>query len=140
MEYSNEPIIYYNDQVVLYIEEKFKGPQYKTDMRTFIVYDKETDCFYVYGSRKCQKNDKYENYVLKFSSIDTLYNYLKVSMNTKYTKLNITGYILSGLTSDDNFDDFEAKTNNFNQLFGYDNIRLKFSNFVSYLNVLNTVN
>ena len=61
-------------------------------------------------------------------------------MNTKYTKLNITGYILSGLTSDDNFDDFEAKTNNFNQLFGYDNIRLKFSNFVSYLNVLNTVN
>jgi hypothetical protein len=140
MEYSNEPIIYYNDQVVLYIEEKFKGSQYKTDMRTFIVYDKETDCFYVYGSRKCRKNDNYENYVLKFSSIETLYNYLKVSMDTKNSKLNITGYMLSGLTSDDNFDDFEAKTNNFNQLFGYDNIRLKFSTFFSYLNVLNTVN
>jgi hypothetical protein len=140
MENLNEPIICYNDQVVLYIEEKFKGYQYKTDMRTFIVYDKETDCFYVYGSRKCRKNDNYENYVLKYSSIETLYNYLKVSMNTKYTKLNITGYMLSGLTSDDNFDDFEAKTNNFNQLFGYDNIRLKFSTFFSYLNVLNTVN
>ena len=129
---------FYEDHPVLYIEEKFYGKQFKTDMRVFIVYDSEEQFFYVYGSRKCKKNKKYINYMLKYGCIKTLYNYLCVAMNTKCNKLNITGYFLSGLTSEDTFDDFVDKTNNYNQLFGYDKVCLNRKNFEKYLQILNT--
>jgi hypothetical protein len=130
--------LFYEDQPVLYIEEKFNGKQFKTDMRAFIVYDSIDNYFYVYGSRKCKRNKKYINYMLKYECLDTLFNYLNVAMNTNEHKVNVTGYFLSGLTSEDTFDDFAGKTSNYNQLFGYDNVKLNRKIFYKYLQTLNT--
>jgi len=130
--------LFYEDQPVLYIEEKFNGKKFKTDMRAFIVYDHDDEHFYVYGSRKCKRNKKYISYTLKYASIELLFNYLSVAMNTRCHKLNITGYFLSGLTSEDTFDDFVDKINNYNQLFGYDKVSLNRRSFNRYLQVLNT--
>lgn len=130
--------LFYEDQPVLYIEEKFNGKQFKTDMRAFIVYDNIDKFFYVYGSRKCKRNKKYINYMLKYECLDTLFNYLNVAMNTSEHKVNVTGYFLSGLTSEDTFDDFADKTSNYNQLFGYDNVILNRKVFCKYLQTLNT--
>ena len=76
--------------------------------------------------------------MLKYASIDTLYNYIRVSMNSKYHKLNVTGYFIHGLASTDTFDDFTQKISNFNQLFGYDRVTLNRKLFNRYLNTLNT--
>lgn len=140
MAYSDEQLttIYYEDQPVLYIEEKFDGKEFKTDMRVFIVYDKVESLFYVYGTRRCKKNHKYIDYILKYETPFMLFNYLKVAMNTVYNKVNVTGYFLSGLTSDDTFDDFSQKTSRSNELFGYDNMILKRKEFNSMIHVLNT--
>jgi hypothetical protein len=130
--------LFYEDQPVLYIEEKFNGKQFKTDMRAFIVYDNTDKFFYVYGSRKCKRNKKYINYMLKYERLDLLFNYLNVAMNIREHKVNVTGYFLSGLTSEDTFDDFADKTSNYNQLFGYDNVILNRKGFCKYLQTLNT--
>lgn len=138
MEYFDEDeTTYYDAMPVLYIEETIEGRDYKTDMRMFIVYDQVDNYFYVYGSRKCKQN-KYINYMLKYASIDTLYNYIQVSMNSKYHKLNVTGYFIHGLASTDTFDDFTEKTSNYNELFGYDRVSLNRKLFNRYLNTLNT--
>jgi len=129
---------FYEAMPVLYIEEKFKGTEFKTDMRMFIVYDQEDNYFYVYGSRKCKRNNNYINYMLKYASIDTLYNYIQVSTNSKYHQLNVTGYFIHGLASTDTFDDFTQKISKFNQLFGYDRVTLSRKLFNRYLNTLNT--
>ncbi len=138
MEYFDEDeTTYYDAMPVLYIEETIEGRDYKTDMRMFIVYDQVDNYFYVYGSRKCKQN-KYINYMLKYASIDTLYNYIQVSMNSKYHKLNVTGYFIHGLASTDTFDDFTEKTSNYNELFGYDRVSMNRKLFNRYLNTLNT--
>jgi hypothetical protein len=138
MDYMDESTIYYDDQPVLYIEEKIDGNMFKTDMRVFIVFDRDENVFCLYGSRKCDKRDKYINYMLKYSNISDLYNYLFVAMNIKFNNVNVTMFYLSELTSNDTFDDFEQKTSKLNELFGYDNIKLKNSIFNKYINVLNT--
>jgi len=138
MDVSNDDeIINYDDQPVLYIEELFDGPQFKYDMRAFIVYDKDTNLFYLYGSRNCKKTQKYINYMLKYDSIDTLFNYLNVAMNTKISKVNVTVYFMSGLTSQDSFEDFLRKRSKRRELFGYDDITLNRKRFIKYMNVLN---
>jgi hypothetical protein len=140
MEYFDEAdTTFYEAMPVLYIEEKIKGNEFKTDMRMFIVYDQEDNYFYVYGSRKCKQNNKYINYMLKYASIDTLYNYIQVAMNSKYQKINVTGYFITGLTSADTFDDFTEKISNYNQLFGYDKVTLNRKLFNRYLNTLNNI-
>jgi hypothetical protein len=138
MDYMDESTIYYDDQPVLYIEEKIDGNKLKTDMRVFIVFDRDENVFCLYGSRKCDKRDKYINYMLKYSNISDLYNYLFVAMNIKFNNVNVTMFYFSELTSNDTFDDFEQKTSKLNELFGYDNIKLKTSIFNKYINVLNT--
>ena len=138
MDYMDESTIYYDDQPVLYIEEKIDGIMFKTDMRVFIVFDRDENAFCLYGSRKCDKRCKYIKYMLKYSNISDLYNYLFVAMNIKFNNVNVTMFYLSELTSNDTFDDFEQKTSKLNELFGYDNIKLKNSIFNKYINVLNT--
>ena len=138
MDCMDESTIYYDDQPVLYIEEKIYGSKLKTDMRAFIVFDKDENAFCLYGSRKCDRRDKYINYMLKYSNVSDLYNYLFVAMNIQFHNVNVTMFYLSGLTSNDTFDDFEHKTTELNELFGYDNIKLKRKLFNKYINVLNT--
>ena len=138
MDCMDESTIYYDDQPVLYIEEKIDGNKLKTDMRVFIVFDKDESAFCLYGSRKCDNRDKYINYMLKYTNIYDLYNYLFVAMNIKFNNVNVTMFYLSELTSNDTFDDFEHKTTELNELFGYDNIKLKRKLFNKYINVLNT--
>lgn len=138
MDYMEESTVYYEDQPVLYIEEKIEGNKLTTDMRVFIVFDNDDNLFYLYGSRKCNKRNKYINYMIKYSNVSDLYNYLFVAMNIKFNNVNVTMFYLSELTSNDTFDDFEYKTTKYNELFGYDNIKLKKSIFNKYINVLNT--
>jgi hypothetical protein len=135
---DEQSIIYYESQPVLYIEENFDGDIFETDTRAFIVYDKDDNVFCLYGSRKCDKRKKYVNYFLKYNTIDDLYNYLLLAMNTKVNTLNITTYYFSDLTSNDTFDDFSEKTNKYKELFGYDNIKLNRKAFYKFINVLNT--
>lgn len=135
---DEQSIIHYESQPVLYIEENYDGDKFATDMRTFIVFDKDENVFCLYGSRKCDKRKKYINYFLKYNTIDDLYNYLLLAMNTKVNTLNITAYFFSDLTSADTFDDFLQKTSKYNELFGYDNIFMNRKSFYKFINILNT--
>lgn len=68
---------YYDSQIVLNISEFYDG---KRDTNVFILYDKDDELLYVYGSRG--KSSKYVRYEKTFEDVGVLYKFLSNSWRT----------------------------------------------------------
>jgi hypothetical protein len=108
---------YYDNQIVLNISEFYDG---KRDSNVFIVYDKEDDLLYVYGSRG--ENKKYVRYEKTFDDIGILYKFLSELVANH--DVSISANYLGGLTNYDDYDSLKARVDRNNEVVAYDNTRL----------------
>jgi ribosomal protein S2 len=93
---------------------------YDQDMTTFILFDTNDNLFYVYGSRE---GSKYVKYTKTFDNINTLYNfiYLSMALSEKH-QISISVNYIEGLTNYDEFNEINEKITRYNEIVAYDNI------------------
>jgi hypothetical protein len=118
--YYDEPtdITYYDPMMVMNITEYDNNND--QDMTTFILFDTDDNLFYVYGSRE---GSKYVKYVKTFDNINTLYNfiYLSMALSEKH-QISISVNYIEGLTNYDEFNEINEKITRYNEIVAYDNI------------------
>ncbi len=118
--YYDEPTktTYYDPTMVMNITEYDNN--YDQDMTTFILFDTNDNLFYVYGSRE---GSKYVKYVKTFHNINTLYNfiYLSMALSEKH-QISISVNYIEGLTNYDEFNEINEKITRYNEIVAYDNI------------------
>ena len=108
---------YYDSQIVLNISEFYDG---KRDTNVFILYDKDDELLYVYGSRG--KSSKYVRYEKTFEDVGVLYKFLSELVANH--DISISANYLLDLTNHDDYDSLESKVNRHNEVVAYDNTRL----------------
>lgn len=105
------------------------------DTQCFIVYDKEDDKFYVYGSRNFAKGQYNCAYQKSFSYINDMFAFLEVVMNLKLHKVNIIIYHISYATSAADFHSLNQLCSFKNEIAGYNKISINrckyFSKYLS---------
>ena len=118
--YYDEPTdtTYYDPMMVMNITEYDKNND--QDMNAFILFDADDNLFYVYGSRE---GSKYIKYVKTFENINSLYNfiYLSMALSEKH-QISISVNYIEGLTNYDEFNEINEKITRYNEIVAYDDI------------------
>ena len=118
--YYDEPTdtTYYDPMMVMNITEYDKNND--QDMNAFILFDADDNLFYVYGSRE---GSKYIKYVKTFENINSLYNfiYLSMALSEKH-QISISVNYIEGLTNYDEFNAINEKMTRYNEIVAYDDI------------------
>lgn len=128
-------VTHYENFFVIKIEELEPPKNNTIDTQCFILYDKEDDKFYVYGSRKCAQYPNMPVYQKSFSYINDVFTFLKVVMNLDFHAVNLIVYHIAYATSDADFDTLLelCGLGAQNEITGYDNIKIKHLNqFAKY--------
>ena len=118
--YYDEPTdtTYYDPMMVMNITEYDKNND--QDMTTFILFDVDDNLFYVYGSRE---GSKYVKYVKTFDNINSLYNFIYLSMAlSENHQISISVNYIEGLTNYDEFNEINEKITRYNEIVAYDDI------------------
>ena len=118
--YYDEPTdtTYYDHMMVMNITEYDKNND--QDMTTFILFDVDDNLFYVYGSRE---GSKYVKYVKTFDNINSLYNFIYLSMAlSENHQISISVNYIEGLTNYDEFNEINEKITRYNEIVAYDDI------------------
>ena len=118
--YYDEPTdtTYYDPMMVMNITEYDKNND--QDMTTFILFDADDNLFYVYGSRE---GSKYVKYVKTFDNINSLYNFIYLSMAlSENHQISISVNYIEGLTNYDEFNEINEKMTRYNEIVAYDDI------------------
>ena len=118
--YYDEPTdtTYYDPMMVLNITEYDKNND--QDMSVFILFDVDDNLFYVYGSRE---GSKYVKYVKTFDNINSLYNFIYLSMAlSENHQISISVNYIEGLTNYDEFNEINEKMTRYNEIVAYDDI------------------
>ena len=118
--YYDEPTdtTYYDPMMVMNITEYDKNND--QDMTTFILFDTDDNLFYVYGSRE---GSKYVKYVKTFDNINSLYNFIYLSMAlSENHQISISVNYIEGLTNYDEFNAINEKMTRYNEIVAYDDI------------------
>ena len=118
--YYDEPTdtTYYDPMMVMNITEYDKNND--QDMTTFIIFDVDDNLFYVYGSRE---GSKYVKYVKTFDNINSLYNFIYLSMAlSENHQISISVNYIEGLTNYDEFNAINEKMTRYNEIVAYDEI------------------
>lgn len=135
----------YTNTIVLELVQKLKHREDMTkkelkhsskteDMRVFIVYDKDEELYYVFGSRKNEKLEKMCEFVKTFTETTHLYMFLDILMDFKTYTVDTYVHMMPYLTNNSSFNDFvkESKTKN-NQISGYDDDKITMKQLDRYL-------
>jgi predicted RNase H-related nuclease YkuK (DUF458 family) len=118
--YYDEPTdtTYYDPMMVMNITEYDKNND--QDMSVFILFDVDDNLFYVYGSRE---GSKYVKYVKTFDNINSLYNFIYLSMAlSENHQISISVNYIEGLTNYDEFNEINEKMTRYNEIVAYDDI------------------
>jgi predicted RNase H-related nuclease YkuK (DUF458 family) len=118
--YYDEPTdtTYYDPMMVMNITEYDKNND--QDMSVFILFDVDDNLFYVYGSRE---GSKYVKYVKTFDNINSLYNFIYLSMAlSENHQISISVNYIEGLTNYDEFNAINEKMTRYNEIVAYDDI------------------
>ena len=118
--YYDEPTdtTYYDPMMVMNITEYDKNND--QDMSVFILFDTDDNLFYVYGSRE---GSKYVKYVKTFDNINSLYNFIYLSMAlSENHQISISVNYIEGLTNYDEFNEINEKMTRYNEIVAYDDI------------------
>ena len=118
--YYDEPTdtTYYDPMMVMNITEYDKNND--QDMSVFILFDVDDNLFYVYGSRE---GSKYVKYVKTFYNINSLYNFIYLSMAlSENHQISISVNYIEGLTNYDEFNEINEKMTRYNEIVAYDDI------------------
>lgn len=118
--YYDEPTdtTYYDPMMVMNITEYDKNND--QDMSVFILFDVDDNLFYVYGSRE---GSKYVKYVKTFDNINSLYNFIYLSMAlSENHQISISVNYIEGLTNYDEFNEINEKITRYNEIVAYDDI------------------
>ena len=118
--YYDEPTdtTYYDPMMVMNITEYDKNNE--QDMSVFILFDVDDNLFYVYGSRE---GSKYVKYVKTFDNINSLYNFIYLSMAlSENHQISISVNYIEGLTNYDEFNAINEKMTRYNEIVAYDDI------------------
>ena len=108
---------YFDGHMVLNITE-FDSLTGKRDHDMFILYDRDTEFFYVYGARG--SSEKYVRYQQTFAEVKDLHKFISLVVSSN--PLSVSVHYLEGLASDDNYNVFEAKASRYNEVVAYDNV------------------
>ena len=118
--YYDEPTntTYYDPMMVMNITEYDKNND--QDMSVFILFDVDDNLFYVYGSRE---GSKYVKYVKTFDNINSLYNFIYLSMAlSENHQISISVNYIEGLTNYDEFNEINEKMTRYSEIVAYDDI------------------
>ena len=118
--YYDEPTdtTYYDPMMVMNITEYDKNND--QDMSVFILFDTDDNLFYVYGSRE---GSKYVKYVKTFDNINSLYNFINLSMAlSENHQISVSVNYIEGLTNYDEFNAINEKMTRYNEIVAYDDI------------------
>ena len=116
--YYDESTIYYDPMMVMNITEYDKNND--QDMSVFILFDTDDNLFYVYGSRE---GSKYVKYTKTFDNVNTLYNFIYVSMAlSENHQISISVNYIEDLTNYDEFNEINEKITRYNEIVAYDDI------------------
>ena len=118
--YYDEPTdtTYYDPMMVMNITEYDKNND--QDMSVFILFDVDDNLFYVYGSRE---GSKYVKYVKTFDNINSLYNFINLSMAlSENHQISVSVNYIEGLTNYDEFNEINEKMTRYNEIVAYDDI------------------
>ena len=109
---------YYDPMMVMNITEYDKNND--QDMSVFILFDVDDNLFYVYGSRE---GSKYVKYVKTFDNINSLYNFINLSMAlSENHQISVSVNYIEGLTNYDEFNAINEKMTRYNEIVAYDDI------------------
>ena len=129
-------ITHYENFFVLRIDEIEDKKTKKIDTTCFVVYDKDDDMFYVYGSRKSPEHPNHCIYQKSFKHFNDLYLFFMVTMDLTNHNVNTTIYHVPYATSEADFDTFKQICKRQNEITGYDNIKLKRTQMFKHLTAI----
>lgn len=127
---------YYNNLFVIKFVQYEDNTCKVIDMTVFIVYDQSDRLFYVYGSRKCDKYPRYENFVKSFRYINDMWNFLNIIMDIEQLRIYTYVYKLDGISEYADYDEFVSATHSTDPISGYCEEEFSIRRFKTYLSTI----
>ncbi len=130
--YYDEPTntTYYDPQMVMHITEYDRDGD--KDSNVFIIFDKDEEMYYLFGSRG---GSKHVRYTKTFYCKNQMYDFISIAMGFKDNNtISLSINYVDNLTSYDEYDDIKRKVSRFNEVVAYDNFTISKKDFRICLN------
>ena len=139
-EFYNDTELQMDTNLILCIEEHdCEHDDTLIDNRVFIGWNIQDSDYYVRGKRQDTKNSKYVPYAFHCDSTSDMYNFIEFVMGTK-RNVSVTLYNYNNIDemadSDLTYDFFEEQMDHQYEIVAYDDVKLKRSQTVKYLRML----
>lgn len=127
----------YSDTLVFQLTEIDKT---SADLRVYVVYDYERDTYCVFG-RRTSISDKFKTFSFEFECICDVYEFIRLSVETRHHRFDYALYSLNNLPadiSDFSFYLLENFTRRSREICAFDDEKFKKSKILDYMQVIAT--